>query len=615
VDEWNNAYAYPRMKYSGFVEALAYIAAQFGDSIPVVRGDGGPYWEDGIASTARSAAVERETELRALAAEKFATLTSLVDPRLHPDGAAFKQLWNDMVLYDEHTWGDYRAEADPHSEEAEQQLATKEDFASNAKKRVDDLLRRSLAALADSISDPHGTLLVFNPLNWQRSSLLEIDLDKGHELVDLATGQAVAYEILSSGRDYHRVRFLAQDVPSVGYKAYAIKSAPEPLADPPDTREGAIENQYYRVVLDPGSGAVKSVFDKELNKELVNTSSPYRFNQYLYVTGADKYPNRSSQLSPAAPLPEFSIHAAGGGRLVSVTHQPFAAVARLESQDVNTPKIATEVVLFNSQKKIEFINRVQKTEVYTKEGVYFAFPFALEHPQFRYEIQNGFVDPSRDQLPGAGKEWFSVQHWVAADEGGVSVALVPVDASLVCLGDIFRAAWPQHFGQRPGTIFSYVMNNYWNTNYAGGQGGDFTFRYVLTSGDHMTPAALSRLGWEEMTPAEVDQITELDKAIDSPRPLAAMQESFVQVNQSNVVLVTWKMAEDGDGTIMRFLETGGQASMVEVQAPYLNVKSAWSSDAVERRKTALATTDHGFSFPIKPFAIVTVRLEGVGNVR
>ena len=51
-----------------------------------------------------------------------------------------------------------------------------------------------------------------------------------------------------------------------------------------------MENPYYRVVLDAESGAVKSIFDKELNKELVNTSSPYRFNQYLYVTGADNAP-------------------------------------------------------------------------------------------------------------------------------------------------------------------------------------------------------------------------------------------------------------------------------------------------------------------------------------
>jgi len=614
VDEWNKVYAFPHLKYSGFAEAIGYIAGQFGDSLPVVRGDGGPYWEDGIASTARSAALERETEMRALAAEKFSTLSSFVDPRRRPEAEVFKQLWNDMVLYDEHTWGDNRSESNPQCQEAVQQLAVKEGFASDAKKQVDYLLHRSLAALADSISDPEGTVLVFNPLSWQRSSLVEMDLDKGLELVDLTTRQTIPYEILSTGPSYHHIRFLAQDLPSMGYKAYAMRGASEKAPAPPTSSETTMENQYYRVALDAESGAVKSIFDKELNKELVKTTSPYRFDQYLYVTGADKLPNRAVQYSPAAPLPEFSIHPAGSGRLVSVTQQPFGVVARLESQGVNTPRIETEVILFNGRKRIEFINRLYKAEVYTKEAVYFAFPLAMAHPQFRYEIQNGFVDPGRDQLPGAGKEWFSVQHWVAAEESGMSVALVPVDASLVCLGDIFRGTWPKEFGQRPGTIFSYVMNNYWDTNYAGGQGGDFTFRYVLTSGEQLPPASLSRLGWEEMAPPELDQITSQDKALASPRPLDAAQGSFIQVDQPNVVLVTWKSAEDGDGSILRFLEVGGQAATVSVEAPRLDVKSAWSSDALERKHAALETSAHGFRFAAKPFQIVTVRLEGTGNV-
>jgi hypothetical protein len=615
VGEWNKIYAYPHLKYSGFAEAIGYIGGQFGDSLPVVRGDGGPYWEDGIASTARSAALERETEMRALGAEKFSTLSSFVNPRLQPETEVFKQLWNDMVLYDEHTWGDNRSVSNPQCLEVVRQLAIKEGFASEAKKHVDYLLQRSLAALADYISAPKGTVLVFNPLNWQRSSLVEIDLDKGLELVDLVTKQTVPYEILSTGPNYHHVRFMAQDVPSVGYKAYAIRPAQQTTPAPPTASETTLENQYYRIVLDVESGAVKSIFDKELSNELVNTSSPYRFDQYLYVTGADQLPNRAVQYSSVSPIPEFSIHGADSGHLVSVTHQPFGVVARLESHGVNTPRIATEVILFNGQKKIEFINRVHKTEVYTKESVYFAFPFAMEHPQFRYEIQNGFVDPSRDQIPGAGKEWFSVQHWVAAEEPGETVALIPVDAPLVCLGDIFRATWPKEFGQRSGTIFSYVMNNYWDTNYAAGQGGDFTFRYVLTSGDHLQPTGLSRLGWEEMTPVEVDEIIPQDKALDSPRPLDGTQGSFVRVDQPNVVLVTWKAAEDGDGTILRFLEVGGQANTVEVQTPRLDVKSAWSSDALERKQAALETSAHGFRFSVKPFQIVTVRLEGAGNVR
>jgi len=615
AEEWNKIYAYPHLRYSGFAEAVGYIGQQFGDAIPVVRGDGGPYWEDGIASTARSAALERETEQRALAAEKFSTISSLVDPRLHPDAEALKRLWENIVLYEEHTWGADRSVSNPKSQETVEQWSIKEGFARDAKKDVDYVLRRGLVALADSIYDPKGTLLVFNPLSWRRSNLVEVELDGGLELVDLTTNRTVPYEALSTGPAYRHVRFLAEDVPSVGYKAYALREAKAALPAPHAAAEGAIENQYYRVVVDPESGAVKSIFDKELNKELVNVSSPYTFDQYLYVTGADKTPNRLLEYSSVSPVPELSIHAAGGGRLLSVTQEPFGTVARLESSDVNTPRIETEIILPDGQKKIEFINRVHKTEVYTKEAVYFVFPFSMDHPQFRYEIQNGFVDPAHDQMPGAGKEWFSVQHWVAAEQGGATAALVPVDASLVTFGDIVRGTWPQEFGQRTGTIFSYVMNNYWGTNYAAGQGGDFTFRYVLTSGSSLQPAALSRLGREEMAPLEVNQITSQDKAINSPRPLDSIQGSFLHVDQPDVELVTWKMAEDGEGTILRFLEMCGKESTVDVQTPLLDVKSAWMSDLLERKQGRLATSSHGFKFSVKPFQIVTVRLEGGASPR
>jgi hypothetical protein len=297
-----------------------------------------------------------------------------------------------------------------------------------------------------------------------------------------------------------------------------------------------------------------------------------------------------------------------------VSEQPFGAVAHLESSSVNTPHIETEIILFNGQKKIEFINHVHKTEVYSKEAVYFAFPLAMGHPQFRYEIQNGSVDPSRDQLPGAGKEWFSAQHWVAAEQEGVSAALVPVDAPLVCLGDIVRGTWPEKFTPRSGTIFSYVMNNYYFTNYAAGQGGDFNFRYVFTSGKELSPADLSRLGRQEMSPLETDQITSQDKAINFARPLESAQASFLQVREPGVVLETWKTAEDGKGTILRFLEVAGKESVVEVETPFLDVKSAWMSDALERNQGPLPVSPHGFQFPVKPYQIVTVRLEATADL-
>jgi hypothetical protein len=62
--------------------------------------------------------------------------------------------------------------------------------------------------------------------------------------------------------------------------------------------------------------------------------------------------------------------------------------ARLESSGVNTPTIETEIILFDGQKKIEFINHVRKTEVYSKEGIYFAFPLAMDQRK-RSEIPSG----------------------------------------------------------------------------------------------------------------------------------------------------------------------------------------------------------------------------------
>ncbi len=611
VGAWNKIYAYPELRYSGFVDAIKEIAKADGNSIPVYRGDGGPYWEDGIGADAYYAAMNRESEERALSAEKISTLSFLVNPRTRPDRAVIRRMWRNLVLYDEHTWGAAASIPSPKSEESTRQLVVKDAFAVDARNEVQYLVERGLADLADKIDDPSDTWVVFNPLSWPRSGLATGDLPKGSRLVDLTTKQTVPYQVISVSGDSERIRFWAQDVPSLGYKCYAVRPAAAPPARLESATGDVMENAYYRVVLDPQSGAVKSIFDKQLDKEVVNTASPYRFDQYAYVTGGDQPdPNSLLHSSLGLPVPKLAVYVSGAGRLVSVVRAPFGWVARLESSTFNTPRIDSEIILFNHRKEIEFINHVHKAQVFTKEGVYFAFPLAMQHPEFRYEIQNGYVDPARDQLPGAGKEWFSVQHWIAATGEGATVALVPIDAPLVTLGDIVRGVWPIEFGRRKGTIFSYIMNNYWFTNYRAAQGGNFTFRYVLTSARAFQPAALSRLGWSAMTPFEVDDIISNDKAVTSPEPLSAAENSFVTVQSPNVVLTTWKRAENQQGTVMRFLEVAGQQDDVTVQIPRMQIQRVWLCDAMERDRKPLPASAHQFSFVARPFQIVTVRLEG-----
>ena len=83
----------------------------------------------------------------------------------------------------------------------------------------------------------------------------------------------------------------------------------------------------------------------------------------------------------------------------------------------------------------------------------------------------------------------------------------------------------------------------------------------------------------------------------------------------DAVLVTWKRAEDGQGTILRFVEVAGKESVIEVQSPLFQVKSAWLNDALERKQGPLQVLPYGFRFSIKPFQIVTIRLEAAANLK
>jgi hypothetical protein len=254
----------------------------------------------------------------------------------------------------------------------------------------------------------------------------------------------------------------------------------------------------------------------------------------------------------------------------------------------------------------------------------------MKQPRFQYEIQNGVVDPAKDMYPGAGHEWFTAQHWVSVEQDGVAATVMPLDAPLVTLGDINRGAWPEEFGKRPGTIFSYVMNNYWLTNYRAGQGGAFSFRYVITSADATNPANLTRAGWNEITPLESEIVTTQDKALVQLPPtqpndsakladeaaernpdthLDRKQQSFLQVDDPDVLLETWKPAEDGNGTILRFVDFGGSERQVTVHTPLLHIAQVSETDAIERGQTPVAVEGKNqFRFTIHPHQIVTLRV-------
>jgi alpha-mannosidase len=362
------------------------------------------------------------------------------------------------------------------------------------------------------------------------------------------------------------------------------------------------------VQVDPETGSIKSIFDKQLNREIVDESSPYRFGQYLYVTGGDG-DTRMIHSDPGLPLAKLAIHAARNGKYLGATKTPWGDSIVLESSDVNTPLVRLEVLLFDNEKKIELNYTVDKRYTAAKEGVYFAFPVAVTQPHFAFDLQQGWIDPAVDLMKGGSAEWFTIQHWMDVHDQDLAVTIVPVDAPMAAFGDIVRGTWPDKFSAKSSTLFSYVMNNYWHGNYQAGQSGELRFRYMLTSTNYFSPAAFTRLGWESMEPLEMNRVITPDKVGDPARPLPASGASFLKVDGDDVVLTDWKLAENGKGTIVRLEEIGGKPAEATIRIPRRQLRAATLCNAVEDDLHKLEVQSNAVHVHLKPYEVVTLRLQ------
>ncbi len=231
ADDWNKEYAFPRLNYATFPDFFHYIDSNYRNDLSTFKGDGGGYWEDGIGSDAYYEAEDRQNQNRALSAEVLSSVTHSVDRNLNPPAGLFADIWHNIILFSEHTWLSYNSVSQPDHDESVKQMRVKDDRADRASLEIEDVVNRSLSQLADQIHVPANTLVVFNSLNWRRDGVVETDLLEHPKLVDLTTHQEVPLEVLYEKEHFLRIRFLAKDLPAVGYKCFSISYSAQGSAE------------------------------------------------------------------------------------------------------------------------------------------------------------------------------------------------------------------------------------------------------------------------------------------------------------------------------------------------------------------------------------------------
>jgi len=158
---------------------------------------------------------------------------------------------------------------------------------------------------------------------------------------------------------------------------------------------------------------------------------------------------------------------------------------------------------------------------------------------------------------------------------------------------------------RRGHIYALVGYNNYRTNFVNVHPGEYLVRYAFGShpGDWRAARAW-RFGWDAANPA-------LAVWMDGPRSgTLSPRESFCQVDAPNVELLTLKAAEDGDGTIVRLIETMGRETTATVTLPHMSILHAWETNLVEENERLLVCAPHAVQTALRPFAIRTLRLQG-----
>jgi hypothetical protein len=605
VREWNSKHESPKLILCSADEFFRYMEDKYGEQIPVVRGDEGCYWEDGIASSANETAMVRKAQDMIVSAEKLWTVLSLEHGREYPE-KKIKDVWNNLFLYDEHTWGAFNSVSDPDNEFVRKQWAIKSDFAKKA-------YEKSVALLNDGrASFPEGErIIVFNQLSWRRSGIARLRLKRGFGLFD-EKGKEVEYQRLSD----EEVCFLARDLPELGYKTYESRSGAVAEQKPSvEFFENGMENSFYRIELDPVTGAISSIYDKEMNAELVDKSSEFRLNEYIYAKGGmrttaiecnealgklNEMPKEMAQglrqmiVLPedieVLPGPDFEFFEPMAMKIRQGRNGPVFGEIVIESVCENTPSMKQRIALYRDIKRIDIINEIDKREVREKEGIYIAFPFDLTNPEIRIEIPDGFIEPERDQLKGACRDWYCVQHQISLSDKEKKIILAPLDAPLVQLQEINTGKWLEKLPMKNGWIFSYIMNNYWHTNYRGSQKGG-VFRYSITTGSEE-----KRFGWSVANEPIVGKGN------------MEGEKSFMHVSEESLLLLALKRSEDEKGFVTRFLETEGKDGTARISFPF-DVRKAFLCNLVEENVKELETIGGSIDLPYNHWSVVTLKFQ------
>ena len=230
IRDWNEHYAWPKLRSATVHEFLEQIDTKYGDRLPVYRAAYPDWWTDGFGSAARETAASRKTQSDMITIGGMLSMAGMAgDEGVEGMHDEMRRIHENLLFYDEHTFGAAESISDPQCENSQVQWAEKGSYVWEALKSAQMLYETSIGRLqGDLHRSERPTLTFFNPLGWERSALTTVYIDfeviprdRAFRLLD-EQGHALSVEPIRSRSEGRYYAIWADRIPAMGYKTYEV---------------------------------------------------------------------------------------------------------------------------------------------------------------------------------------------------------------------------------------------------------------------------------------------------------------------------------------------------------------------------------------------------------
>lgn len=573
VRDWNEKYETPKLKLALTKDFFEYIENNHANELPVYRNAWLDWWSDGFGSSARETAEVRKTQNMKQVDEGIYSMILMMGGEI--GNKVHDNIWHiseNALFYDEHTYGAAESISQPFSINSMRQWLQKGSYSWEAMKKVTLLHEDAMGKLQQYFKKADFPVIyVVNSMGWDRPATVRLFIDneilpsdKAFKIIDLATNQPVPVQFSNGRREGAYWNMEVGNIPALGYKALKIEVTDEKKQESDihiHANAEVLENGYYRIVIDKTTGGIREFYDKELQENLYDDENLYSIGQPIRET----LEARDKMTPSHSTVFHVKVEPGSTGEVWS-SIKVLADLEGFTKGEAENPKgLQWEIRLYNHSKKVEFAYQASKEIITTPEGLYVAFPFRLPGSRITFETIGGTLVQG-EQLPGSSSDWNIAQNFVSIKAPQGQIIIVSDEVPLWHFSDFNMGKFERN--PKPGKpwLFSWVMNNYWFTNFRAFQEGTVNWTYAITTTGDTSISTASKFARGYRNPVSTRTFPAGKKELNSP-----LVKTIGFQGDENVLLINSRPSFNGNGsTILHFRETDGKPATIRFVSEIAN---------------------------------------------